>query len=65
MTFHCSATGNPSPVIVWLKGGEPVVSGETLALEADRNHSGQYWCSASNGVGVTVNASAHLDVQCE
>ena len=64
-TFHCTATGNPTPVITWLKDGKTVGSGDTLTLTANRNHSGQYLCSAENGLEGTITAGADLDVQCK
>ena len=64
-TFHCSATGNPAPKITWLLDGQTVASGGTFKFVANRTQSGQYWCSVENGLNVTVNASAQLDVQCE
>ena len=64
-TFHCTATGNPTPVITWLKDGKTVASGETLTFTAHRNYSGQYLCSAENGLGASINASADLEVQCK
>ena len=39
--------------------------GETLSFETNRNQSGKYWCLAENGLNSTVNASAHLNVQCK
>ena len=64
-TFHCTATGNPTPVITWLKDEKTVASGETLTFTASRNYSGHYLCSAENGLGVKINASADLEVQCK
>ena len=64
-SFFCNASGNPSPKITWSKDGEILTEGETLSFEANRNQSGEYWCSAENGLSVAVNASAHLDVQCK
>ena len=39
--------------------------GDTLSIESNRSHSGKYWCLAENGLNVTVNASANLDVLCK
>lgn len=64
-TFHCNATGNPTPKIKWVKDGKTVALGDTLVIEGNKNHSGKYWCLAENGLNVTVNASANLDVQCK
>ena len=65
MTFHCTAPGNPTPKITWTKDGITVGLGERLSFEANRDHSGKYWCSAENGLDITVNASASLNVQCK
>jgi len=40
-----------------------VGKGDTLNLKANRSQSGKYWCSAENGLGISVNSSAYLDVQ--
>ena len=64
-TFHCAADGNPAPEINWIKDGKIVATGKMLTFEAARNQSGNYWCSAENGLNSTVNASANLDVQCK
>jgi len=65
VTFHCTATGNPTPDITWLKDGKTVGMGDTLSFKAKSEKSGKYWCSADNGLDTTVNTSASLDVQCK
>ena len=66
VTFHCNAIGNPVPKISWVKDGEAVASGDTLSIiNTKRNQSGKYWCLAENGLNMTANASADLDVQCK
>lgn len=64
-TFHCNATGNPTPQITWKKDGEVVAEGESLSFETNKNHSGKYLCIAENGLNSTASASANLDVQCK
>lgn len=65
LTFHCTAIGNPVPKIKWIKDGKTIDEGDTRTFGAWRNTSGWYWCSAENGLGLTANASAYLDVQCK
>ena len=64
-TFHCAATGNPTPKITWIKDGKTVAEGDHLSLPANRTQSGKYWCVAENGFSTVANASAHLDVLCK
>ena len=63
ITFTCTASGNPVPNLTWIKDGKTVGKGDKLSFEARRNHSGIYWCSADNGIGKAINASASLDVK--
>jgi len=65
VTFYCNATGNPVPKITWTKDGKTVGTEDTLSFVTHRNHSGEYLCSADNGLNATVVASANLDVQCK
>ena len=65
VTFYCNVTGNPTPEIKWTKDGMPVANGDTLSFVTARNQSGEYWCSADNGLNITVNASANLNVECK
>ena len=48
-----------------MKDGMTVASGNVLKFSAKRNQSGEYHCSAGNGLGVNITASASLDVQCK
>ena len=63
--FNCTASGNPSPRMTWLKDGKIIDTGEALKFLAFKNHTGKYWCSAYNGLGLPINTSADLNVQCK
>ena len=65
VTFLCTATGNPTPTIKWMKDGKSVAKGETLSFKTSRNDSGEYRCLAENGLGEVINTTAYLDVQCK
>lgn len=66
VTFYCNASGNPTPIITWLKDGTTVGTGNTLRFDSTwRYQSGRYWCEAQNGLNVTIRTSADLNVQCE
>ena len=65
VTFVCNISANPAPVIKWYKDELTVGTGDSLSFPVFKNQSGYYWCSADNGLNVTVNASAYLNVHCE
>lgn len=65
VTFNCSASGYPIPVITWIRNGQTEKIGETLSLRATRDNSGKYWCTVDNGLGPPIVAETLLDVQCK
>ena len=65
IAFHCNATGNPVPNITWTKDGVTVGKGDTLSLVSSRNDTGEYQCSADNGIDANITTSVSLDVQCK
>ncbi|XP_071965528.1 peroxidasin homolog isoform X2 [Antedon mediterranea] len=69
--FHCTAEGNPSPVIAWKKKGlqlpddrrHVVLSSGTLRIvRATRADEGNYECQAFNSAG-SSQATAQLEVR--
>ena len=67
-TLHCSAIGNPSPNIAWIKVStrETVsYSGMLFIEDIKRNKSGSYECLAWNGIGNNNTNSCTVDVHCE
>jgi len=65
VTFHCNASGNPTPNITWVKDGLTLSTGDTLRFRAEKVLSGKYWCVVDNSLGVTIKAETDLDVQCK
>ena len=68
ITLHCNATGNPASNITWSKDGSQTVlhHGETYNIvNIQRQAAGDYTCTAWNGVGEKVNATATVTVHCE
>ena len=63
--FYCTTSGNPSPTITWLKDSKILGTGEVLKFVAFKNRTGTYWCSADSGLGLPINTSAELNVQCK
>ena len=68
VTLHCNVTGNPPSNITWTKDGSPTVlhQGESFSLSSiSSGQAGLYVCTAWNGVGSKVNASATITVHCK
>lgn len=65
VTFICDVDGNPTPTIKWFREGQLVGTGSPLSFPVSRNHSGYYLCTANNGLNVTLNATAYLEVHCK
>lgn len=65
-TFNCSATGNPSPKVAWIRSGEVMMEGGAYEISAiHRRQKGIYECMAWNGIGNNSTASCTVDVQCK
>jgi len=65
-TFNCSATGNPSPEVAWIRSGEVVVEDGAYVISAiHRSQKGTYECMAWNGIGNNSTANCTVDVQCK
>ena len=68
MTLHCSASGNPSPNITWTrdKGSSVLHQGNIYSIfNIHRDATGNYTCTAWNGVGEQQNSTAVVSVHCE
>uniref|UniRef100_A0A3P9I6N7 Neural cell adhesion molecule L1.1 n=1 Tax=Oryzias latipes TaxID=8090 RepID=A0A3P9I6N7_ORYLA len=67
----CSASGNPTPFIRWIKNGEEfgtehLGSGtlQTKGEEAVENYAGNYRCYASNTLGTAMTQEVKVIVEC-
>ena len=74
VTLNCNATGIPMPNITWTKveGSStdsapplPAVDGKYVLSDIQRSASGTYRCTADNGVGVPVNRTVSVKVECK
>lgn len=70
VVFECDATGEPDPVVQWLRDGIPVLAsnkyqfahdGSLIIQSVAHSDEGVYQCVASNAAGVT-RAVARLQV---
>ena len=69
IVLDCLAEGFPVPKVSWFFDGRNVdgpgsriVSNGSLILSADRDRSGPYSCSVSNGIGDNLIANISLRV---
>ena len=74
VTLSCNGTGKPTPKIIWRKVEDngtdsaplfPVVEGKYLLINIERSANGTYRCTADNGVGVPVNRTVSVQVECK
>ncbi|KAK3728550.1 hypothetical protein QZH41_011637, partial [Actinostola sp. cb2023] len=70
VTLVCNTTGEPVPSVTWTKDGVPLGSRTNdsylLLQNVLRNQTGNYTCTADNGVGKLLETACwKLDVQCK
>ena len=71
LNLFCNATGKPAPNITWTRVLEDGTSSKVLlgnpwsSENITRNFTGQYRCTADNGIGSPVNRTIYVDVLCE
>ena len=72
VTLSCNATGIPPPDITWTRveddgtDSEPLeTSGKYLLSNIQRSANGTYRCTAHNAVGVPVNRTVSVKVECK
>ena len=69
---YCNATGKPAPNITWSRVLEDGINSKVLfvgslwrIINLRRNFTGQYCCTAYNGIGSPVNHTFPVNVLCE
>ena len=68
LTLRCNASGNPTPNITWTKDYSSSVLNQGITysiVNIGRNASGNYTCTAWNGIGGQKKAIAAITVHCE
>ena len=72
LDVSCHATGKPFPNITWTRVLEDGTNSEVLfngsswhIVNIRRNFTGQYRCTADNGIGDPVNHTFPVNVHCE
>ena len=68
VTLTCNSSGNPQPIILWMKEGHLVLKGKganTLTFDHIKvQDSGRYQCISSNLAGNVSSVSSFLFVYC-
>ena len=66
IVLSCDASGFPEPSFTWTKDGQVLSQSKQLNIQrSDRNNTGIYICTASNGVGQDKTAKGLVTVQCK
>ena len=72
LDLYCNATGKPAPNITWTRVLEDGTNSKVLFVGSHwrivnirRNFTGQYHCTADNGIGSPVNHTFSVIVLCE
>ena len=72
LALFCNATGRPIPTITWTRVLEDGTSSKLQFVGSPwgtkkirRNFTGQYRCTADNGIGSSVNHTIFVNVLCE
>ena len=68
VTLSCNASGDPEPIIQWMKVGDEnrnFSRGYKIHLiDIKTQDIGAYRCIASNGLGKTANATTMVEIKC-
>ena len=65
VTLLCQASGNPTPMVFWIKADGQRVNGSELVLaNINISEAGEYRCEASNECG-NATETASVDVLCK
>ena len=72
LDLYCNTTGKPAPNITWTRVLEDGTNSKVLSVGSPwrivntrRNFTGQYRCTADNGIGSPVNHTFPVIVLCE
>ena len=72
LDLYCNTTGKPAPNITWTRVLEDGTNSQVLFVGSPwhivnirRNFTGQYCCTADNGIGSPVNHTFLVNVLCK